>query len=292
MFIALLPLLGSRSEMAFRGSSSFGRASVLTLALLGACAVETQGTDEEPIPLVPGGGSSGSGGSGAEPGAGTFSGGTPGASGTFTSGTDSGGNPFAGGMFGGGNPSVGGTAGTGGTAGSGGVSGGMGGGGSGGKAGAGGTGGKGGAGGSGGSVSKACGTGKLTIAGCTAESEENAGLVAAQACDGNATSRWSSAHSEPQWIWFDLGQVAHVGRVLINWEAAYASSYRLEVADNSNGPWTEISTQNAANGGMDDITNLDDAGRYVRMFGVTRATMYGFSIFELEVYGDLDENCN
>ena len=27
------------------------------------------------------------------------------------------------------------------------------------------------------------------------------------------------------------------------------------------------------------------------MFGITRATIYGFSIFELEVYGDLDETC-
>jgi hypothetical protein len=288
MFIALLPLLGSRTEMLFRGSSRFGRASALTLSLLAACAVETQGTSEEQSPLDPFGGSSGSGGSSVVPTAGTDSGGTPGASGTFTtSGTETGGNPFVGGMFGGGTPSVGGMAGTP----AGGGTGGMGGAGAGGKSGAGGTAGAGGKGGSAGGGGKACGTGKLTITGCTAQSEENAGLTDAQACDGNMGTRWSSAHLDNEWIWFDLAQVAHVGRVQIFWEAAYATSYRLEVADNSNGPWTEISNQTGANGGTDDITNLDDTGRYVRMLGLTRATMYGFSIFELEVYGDLDETC-
>ena len=43
--------------------------------------------------------------------------------------------------------------------------------------------------------------------------------------------------------------------------------------------------------GLTVETTYDRARYDDYQFGLTRATMYGFSIFELEVYGDLDENC-
>ncbi len=36
---------------------------------------------------------------------------------------------------------------------------------------------------------------------------------------------------------------------------------------------------------VNDFTDLNGRGRYVRIFGTTRSTQYGYSIFELEVYG-------
>ena len=45
-------------------------------------------------------------------------------------------------------------------------------------------------------------------------------------------------------------------------------------------------------GGTDNLTNLMAGdGRYVRMYVNSHALLYGFSIFEFEIYGDLDESC-
>ena len=39
------------------------------------------------------------------------------------------------------------------------------------------------------------------------------------------------------------------------------------------------------NGTTDDLTGLSGSGRYVRMNGVTRGTAYGYSLYEMQVYG-------
>jgi len=36
-----------------------------------------------------------------------------------------------------------------------------------------------------------------------------------------------------------------------------------------------------------DFTGLSGHGRYLRIYGTSRVTVYGYSIFELEVYGSL-----
>ena len=38
------------------------------------------------------------------------------------------------------------------------------------------------------------------------------------------------------------------------------------------------------NGGVDNVSFTPVNARYVRMYGVTRATSYGFSLYEFEVY--------
>ena len=40
----------------------------------------------------------------------------------------------------------------------------------------------------------------------------------------------------------------------------------------------------SGNGGEDDNTALNASGRYVRIYGTTRATAYGYSLFSFEVY--------
>jgi beta-galactosidase len=101
-----------------------------------------------------------------------------------------------------------------------------------------------------------------------------------------------SEKSEPPTLDLDLGEVATVNRVLINWEAAYATKYELQIATNAAGPFTTIYTDSAGSGGTDDVTTLTARdGRYLRMNGITRRTVYGFSIYEIAVYGDKDETC-
>jgi hypothetical protein len=118
----------------------------------------------------------------------------------------------------------------------------------------------------------------------TASSVENAGTTANLAVDGNTGTRWSSAFSDPQWLTVDLGAPTAIGRVRLIWEAAYATAYQIQVS-NDNVNWTAIKTVTGGTGATQDWTGLSGAGRYVRMYGTTRATGYGYSLWEFEVYG-------
>ncbi|MBX6384520.1 MAG: discoidin domain-containing protein, partial [Microbispora sp.] len=66
----------------------------------------------------------------------------------------------------------------------------------------------------------------------TASSTENAGTPASAAVDGDTGTRWSSAFSDPQWLQVDLGATATVSQVVLNWEAAYATAFKIQVSGN------------------------------------------------------------
>jgi hypothetical protein len=111
--------------------------------------------------------------------------------------------------------------------------------------------------------------------------------TADKAFDNNTGTRWESAWSDPQSITVDLGSSQSIGRVRIDWENAGAKDYTLQVATASTGPWTTIATATnlgASNHRIDDYTCLTATGRYVRMSGTARATGYGYSIYEMDVY--------
>ncbi|OON66039.1 hypothetical protein B0919_22645 [Hymenobacter sp. CRA2] len=116
-------------------------------------------------------------------------------------------------------------------------------------------------------------------------STENTGTPGSAAVDGNAAStRWSSAFADPQWLYVDLGASYNVSRVKLTWEGAYGRDYLVQVsADAAN--WTTIKTVSGNTALINDHTGLSGTGRYVRMYGTARGTTYGYSIYELEVYG-------
>ncbi|MGK5684269.1 ThuA domain-containing protein [Actinoplanes sp. URMC 104] len=119
----------------------------------------------------------------------------------------------------------------------------------------------------------------------TASSVENASYPAANAVDASATTRWSSAFSDPQWIQVDLGATRAISRVRLLWEAAYGSAYQIQTsADGS--AWTTARSVTGGNGGEDDLTGLSAQGRYVRVLGTSRGTPWGYSLFNFEVYGN------
>ncbi|MFD9462650.1 discoidin domain-containing protein [Streptomyces sp. NPDC060027] len=117
----------------------------------------------------------------------------------------------------------------------------------------------------------------------TSSSDENGGTPAANAVDGNTATRWSSAALDTQWLQVDLGTSATVTKVVLNWEAAYGSDYRIQTSpDGSN--WTDIKTVTGGDGGTDTL-DVSGQGRYVRMYGVHRGTQYGYSLWEFQVFG-------
>ncbi|MGW6280296.1 discoidin domain-containing protein [Kribbella sp. NPDC055071] len=66
----------------------------------------------------------------------------------------------------------------------------------------------------------------------TASSAEGAGTPATAAVDGDLGTRWSSTFADPQWLQVDLGATATVDQIVLRWEAAYATAYRVEVSAN------------------------------------------------------------
>ena len=103
------------------------------------------------------------------------------------------------------------------------------------------------------------------------------------AVDGNTGTIWSSNHSYPQWIYVDLGSQYNVTNVNITWESAYATSYRIDFSNDAT-TWTTIKTI-TGNTSKSNANAVSGTGRYVRVYGTTRASAYGYSIYELVVNG-------
>ncbi|BBH69053.1 hypothetical protein ACTI_57380 [Actinoplanes sp. OR16] len=117
----------------------------------------------------------------------------------------------------------------------------------------------------------------------TASSTESAAFPASNAVDGDAGTRWSSAFSDPQWLQVDLGSSAAISSVVIDWEAAYARTYAVKASADGQS-WTTLYSTAAGAGGRQALT-VSGTGRYVRVESTVRATQWGISIKELQVYG-------
>ncbi len=115
---------------------------------------------------------------------------------------------------------------------------------------------------------------------------ESASLTPDKALDGNSSTRFAAgggcAHNT--WYILDLGDNFDLSCVRINWEAAHPSAYVLEVSKDGQ-TYTELKTvTNAAAGWVE--TPVSGTGRFLRIREVTRALApYGFSMWDLEVYG-------
>jgi acyl-homoserine lactone acylase PvdQ len=103
------------------------------------------------------------------------------------------------------------------------------------------------------------------------------------AVDGDQSTRWSSGWSDDQWVRVDLGTATTVGRVILRWEAAYATAYRVELSSDGS-TWRTVWSTDTGNGDVDNDVFAASSARYVRVTGVHRATSYGYSLWELEVY--------
>ncbi|GAB3726721.1 hypothetical protein GCM10027598_45940 [Amycolatopsis oliviviridis] len=109
-------------------------------------------------------------------------------------------------------------------------------------------------------------------------------LSPSRAVDGDRGTRWSSSWNDGQWYYVDLGSEQTVGRVTIDWEAAYASEYRIEAWSEAGGTWQPVWSTTAGDGGIDTARFEPVTTRWVRFFGVKRATRYCFSFWEFGVF--------
>ncbi|GGU41576.1 discoidin domain-containing protein [Lentzea flava] len=120
----------------------------------------------------------------------------------------------------------------------------------------------------------------------TASSSENAAFTPAAAVDGDLGTRWSSEFGDPQWIQMDLGTTAKVDQVTLAWETAHAKAFSLRISPDGN-TWNDLYSTATGPGGTQTLT-VNGTGRYVRLDLTERATQWGYSLWEFQVFGTRD----
>jgi beta-galactosidase len=111
-----------------------------------------------------------------------------------------------------------------------------------------------------------------------------------KAVNGVLTDRWESLTTDSEWIYVDLGVQYAVDSVIVNWETAAGQDYAIQVATAlpaTDTGWTTVAhITNGAQGEKRSITFAPVQARYVCMRGYKRASIFAYSIWEFEVYGD------
>ncbi len=116
-----------------------------------------------------------------------------------------------------------------------------------------------------------------------ASSEQNSELGAAFAFDGNPATRWSSRLSNtPQWLEYDFGAKKTFDKVTIDWEYAYARSYKIQVSDNRIS-WTDVFSTGESDGSRDEVIFAPEVARYVRIYATERGTEWAYSIYGVKI---------
>ncbi len=110
-------------------------------------------------------------------------------------------------------------------------------------------------------------------------------FVAAHAIDGDPATRWASASTNGEWIQVELPQAARLAKVVLRWEAAYGSAYLVQVSNDAIA-WTDVASVVGGDGGVDEVRfDSVEPVRFLRIQGVERGNIYGYSLYELEVFG-------
>ncbi|MEC0229946.1 S-layer homology domain-containing protein [Paenibacillus alba] len=118
-----------------------------------------------------------------------------------------------------------------------------------------------------------------------ASSNDSAVDTAPWAFDGDMSTRFGSKRAiDPGWIYVDLGAMKSINEVGFYWETAYAKSYQIQVSNDLQ-TWNTVYSTTTGKGLYEKITFNQTDARYVRMYGTVRATQYGYSLWEFEVYG-------
>ncbi|MDR1683682.1 MAG: discoidin domain-containing protein [Candidatus Symbiothrix sp.] len=107
---------------------------------------------------------------------------------------------------------------------------------------------------------------------------------ASSVADGLDGSRWASNYTDDEWLYLDLGEPKEIGVIVLNWEAAHAESYLLQISDDAQN-WKTVYSNPHSKGGIEEIKIKPVRTRYLKMLGLKRATYWGYSLYEIELYG-------
>ncbi|MET9475229.1 beta-N-acetylglucosaminidase domain-containing protein [Streptomyces sp. NPDC002922] len=113
--------------------------------------------------------------------------------------------------------------------------------------------------------------------------DETPDFPAAAASDGDPTSRWSSPAEDGAWWQAELAEPARVGQVVLQWQDAYASRYRVQVSADGR-TWRTAATVRDGKGGREAVRMDAKDTRFLRIQGDGRATEFGYSLWSVEAY--------
>lgn len=129
-----------------------------------------------------------------------------------------------------------------------------------------------------------------------ASSNINNNSAADKAIDESMTTRWESQHGvDPVSFVIDFGTIRNIKQVNIIWENAGASDYTVEVSENGTDYKTvaTIEGKNAIEKRLDIVTlKTMVSAKYVKINCTVRTTGYGYSIYDMAIYGTTDESVN
>ncbi len=108
--------------------------------------------------------------------------------------------------------------------------------------------------------------------------------------DGDLFTRWASKYTDNQWISFDFGAPKALSKIIIIWEAAYATDYDIMISeDNQN--WQALESLKDRHGGTDEIAFTTVKARFVKILGIKRFNPdWGISIWETLFFGPAKDN--
>ncbi|MFI0943892.1 glycosyl hydrolase family 95 catalytic domain-containing protein [Streptomyces sp. NPDC021020] len=117
----------------------------------------------------------------------------------------------------------------------------------------------------------------------SASSQSSADQSAAKAFDGDQATRWSASQDPNSWIQVDLGSTQALSEVDLQWETSYAKSYKIQGSTDGT-TWHDLYSQPNSAGGTEKIP-ISGQARYVRMQGSQLSGQWGYSLYEMQVFG-------
>ncbi|MGW1889153.1 beta-N-acetylglucosaminidase domain-containing protein [Streptomyces sp. NPDC002004] len=113
--------------------------------------------------------------------------------------------------------------------------------------------------------------------------DETKDFPAGAATDGDPATRWSSPARDGEWWQMRLAAPVRLGQVVLHWQDAYASGYRIQVSSDGR-TWRTAATVRDGRGGREVVRMDAQDVRYVRVQGDRRATRFGYSLWSVEAY--------
>lgn len=115
---------------------------------------------------------------------------------------------------------------------------------------------------------------------------------ATNAIDDDHSSRWESAHQQPdQWLLLDLGKAYSVAQIAVDWEAANAKHYQVLGSVDGN-QWDTLNQySNGTYGNRTDTLGITGQYRYLKLVAdaLSDGNNWGYSVYDVRVYASSDD---
>ena len=126
---------------------------------------------------------------------------------------------------------------------------------------------------------------KAAISASSTSSKWEGEGAASTVADGDPSTRWASEIGDAQQLTFDLGKRCEVHSLRLLWETAAAAEFAVQVSDDGQSWQTVAEKIGGAKGPRaDEVSFTPVSAQWLRLDLRKRATEYGYSLYEVEIY--------